>query len=97
VSLFNSILGINNRPAHVVPTVGAGDVRGGRRAALGAGLELLGGQSMVRATLAGARIRMFTLGDSHNRAPEYCLILGETESRSVAGAGQGGKGGGNDE
>jgi len=67
-----SILGIDNRAAHVMTTVGAGDVRRRRPTALGTGLQLLGGQAVMRATLAGAGIGMFAFGDGHRKAPRYC-------------------------
>jgi len=72
-----------------MPTVGAGDVRRGCRAALRAGLKLLGSQSMVRPAFARARIGMFTFGDGHREAPEYCWMLDKTESPSLAMEGQG--------
>lgn len=62
---FCSVLGLDDRAAHVMSAVGAGDMRRGRGPALGASLELLGGDAVVRTTLAGARIGVLTLGDGH--------------------------------
>ena len=47
------LLGFDNRPATVLATVRANDVRRLHRATLRAGLKLLGGQPVVRATHAG--------------------------------------------
>jgi len=55
----------DNRPAHVMPTIGASDMRRHGRATFGARLQLLGTQAVVRTALTGARIGMFTFGYSH--------------------------------
>src|SRR5262245_59271327 len=71
------LLGLDDRPARVVAAVGADDVRGLWRAALGAGLELLGLERVVRAAHAGAGIRLFAFGDAHGGEPT-CFLPNET-------------------
>ena len=66
VSQLTLNLGFNNRAAHVMTAIGAGHMRRCCRTALGAGLELLSGQSVVRPTLARAGIGMFAFGDGHD-------------------------------
>lgn len=63
--LVYASLRLHNRPAAVLAAIGADYVRGLHRAALGAGLKLLGLEGIMRATHAGPRVRLFTLGDTH--------------------------------
>ena len=53
VSLSSSLLGFDNRPATILATVRANDVRRLHRATLRARLQLFGGQPVVRATHTG--------------------------------------------
>jgi hypothetical protein len=57
---------LDDRSAAVVATVRADDVRRLRRAALGAGLKLLRLERVVRPPHAGAGIRLFAFGDTHD-------------------------------
>ena len=59
------LLRLDHRAAGVVAAVRADHVRRFRRAALRAGLELLGFERVVRATHAGAGIRVFAFWNGH--------------------------------
>ena len=73
------LLGFDDGAARVVTAVRANDVRGLRRAALGAGLQLLGPQRIVRTAHAGAGIRMFTLRYGHLSPPPIHAIYGNRQ------------------
>jgi hypothetical protein len=60
---------LDHRAAHVMSAVGADDVRHHHRATLGAGMQLLGLQRVVRTPLAGPGIGMLALGKGHGRKP----------------------------
>jgi len=65
LSPLDSLLRLDHGAAHVVPTVGADDVRHHHRATLGTSVQLLGLQGVVRTPLARTRIGVLTLGESH--------------------------------
>src|SRR5262249_33762288 len=64
--VLNPLLRFDHRAAGVLATVRADDVRGHHRAALRAGVKLLGLQAVVRPTHAGARVRLFAFGYGHD-------------------------------
>ena len=59
------LFSLDHGSAAILATVGANDVRGDHRAALGAGVELLGLESVMGAAHSGARIGLFALGYGH--------------------------------
>src|SRR6185312_3590449 len=61
-----NLLCFDDRAACVMATVRANDVRRLRRAALRAGLQLLGFKSIVRPTHPGPRIRLFAFRNTHD-------------------------------
>ncbi len=65
---FFLLFGIDDSSAHVMTAVGAGHMRRRCLAALGAGLQLSGGKSIVRPSLAGARIGVFAFRYGHGTA-----------------------------
>jgi hypothetical protein len=59
------LLSFDDRAARIMTTIWANYVRWLHRAALRAGLKLLGRQAVVRPPHAGSRIRLFTFGNTH--------------------------------
>ena len=83
------LLRLNQRPAGVMAAVGADDVRGLLRAALRAGLELLGLQGVVGAAHAGAGVRLSAFGYGHGRnLSEMLSSKGFGEFISLCGQGK---------
>ena len=68
----NLFRGFDDRTTHVLPAVGASDVRGNLHPAFGAWLQLFGGKAVVRPALATARIGVFSFRDGHGRGSMEC-------------------------
>jgi hypothetical protein len=63
---------LDDRPSHVVAATRADDMRRDRRAAVRARAQLTGLQAVMRATMAGTRVRLFAFGDRHGTPFEIC-------------------------
>ena len=89
--VISPLFRLHHRPPCVMSTIRAHHVRRLRRATLRARLELLGLKSVVRATHAGAGIRLFAFWNGHRSTcakADFSTCGESTSLRARAGEGQ---------
>lgn len=78
------LFGLNNPPPAILPAIRADNVRRLHRAALRAGLQLLGLQRVVCTTHAGPRVRLFAFRYAHGNTCKLAKYVACGESTSVS-------------